>query len=300
MPLEYLKNCPICEKTSFSNYLNVEDHTVSHKEFTIQQCNNCDFLLTNPRPSEEEIGAYYQSSAYISHHDEAKDAMSRIYTSVRDYTINQKVKLINDISQARGSLLDIGCGTGNFIQAAKKDTWHVSGTEPDSGARNVAIKRVGDHIYGGIQTPELDNGLFDIITLWHVLEHIHNLNDNIVWIKNHLKEHGKIVIAVPNPQSYDAGKYGRFWAAYDVPRHLYHFTKASMKALLTKHDLLVTQILPMWFDSFYVSMLSSRYQAKKMSLVSSFNTGLISNLKGRSGENEKTNTSSLIYIIEKN
>lgn len=299
MPLEYLKNCPICDKNSFSNYLNVEDYTVSHKEFTIQQCNSCNFLLTNPRPPEDEIGTYYQSTDYISHHDVAKDMMSKIYISVRDYTINQKVKLINELSSKKGSLLDIGCGTGNFIQAVKKDGWQITGTEPDSGARTVASARVGDSIYEGIIAPQLTEKSFDVITLWHVLEHIHQLNENVIWVKDHLKEEGKIVIAVPNPQSHDAVKYGRFWAAYDVPRHLYHFTKASMKTLLDKHDLTITQILPMWFDSFYVSMLSSKYQAKKMDLLASFNTGLISNLKGRSGENEKINTSSLIYIIKK-
>lgn len=299
MPLEYIKNCPVCDKTSFSNYLNVEDYTVSHKEFTIQQCNSCNFLLTNPRPPEDEIGTYYQSTDYISHHDEAKDVMSKIYISVRDYTINQKVKLINELSSKKGSLLDIGCGTGNFIQAVKKDGWQITGTEPDSGARTVASARVGDSIYEGIIAPQLTEKSFDVITLWHVLEHIHQLNENVIWVKDHLKEEGKIVIAVPNPQSHDAVKYGRFWAAYDVPRHLYHFTKATMKTLLDKHDLTITQILPMWFDSFYVSMLSSKYQAKKMDLLASFNTGLISNLKGRSGENEKINTSSLIYIIKK-
>ncbi len=299
MQLEYLKNCPVCDKTSFSNYLNVEDYTVSHKEFTIQQCNSCNFLLTNPRPTEDEIGTYYQSTDYISHHDEAKDMMSKIYISVRDYTIKQKVKLINELSSKKGSLLDIGCGTGNFIQAVQKDGWQITGTEPDSGARTVASTRVGDSIYEGIIAPQLTEKSFDVITLWHVLEHIHQLNENVTWIKDHLKEDGKIVIAVPNPQSHDAVKYGRFWAAYDVPRHLYHFTKATMKTLLDKHDLAITKILPMWFDSFYVSMLSSKYQAKKMGLLASFNNGLISNLKGRSGENEKINTSSLIYIIKK-
>jgi 2-polyprenyl-3-methyl-5-hydroxy-6-metoxy-1,4-benzoquinol methylase len=299
MPLEYLKHCPICNTTSFSNYLNVEDYTVSHKEFTIQQCNTCNFLLTNPRPTEEEIGAYYQSSDYISHHDEAKDLMSSVYISVRDYTINQKIKLINRLSPKKGSLLDIGCGTGNFIQAVKKDGWKISGTEPDPGARTVASSRVGDLISEGISVPQLSEKSFDVITLWHVLEHIHQLNESLTWVKNHLNEDGTIVIAVPNPQSHDAKKYGRFWAAYDVPRHLYHFTRATMKTLLEKHDLTITQILPMWFDSFYVSMLSSKYQADKLSLWTGLKTGLISNLKGKSGEIDKINTSSLIYIVKK-
>jgi 2-polyprenyl-3-methyl-5-hydroxy-6-metoxy-1,4-benzoquinol methylase len=277
----------------------VEDYTVSHREFTIQQCNSCYFLFTNPRPPEPEIGAYYQSQDYISHHDEAKDVMSKIYTSVRDYTIGQKVKMINEQSSKKGTLLDIGCGTGNFLGAIKENGWKVFGTEPDSGAREVASKRVGASIFQDIQTDALQGLKFDVITLWHVLEHVHQLNETLEWLTEHLNESGTIIIAVPNPQSFDALKYGRFWAAYDVPRHLYHFTKGSMKQLLEKHHMHIQKILPMWFDSFYVGMLSTKYKAKKINLIDSFRTGLISNWKGKSDNSETLNTSSLIYVINK-
>jgi 2-polyprenyl-3-methyl-5-hydroxy-6-metoxy-1,4-benzoquinol methylase len=299
MSLETLENCPVCDKSSFSNYLNVEDYTVSHREFTIQQCNSCYFLFTNPRPSADEIGAYYQSQDYISHHDEAKDVMSKIYTSVRDYTIGQKVKMINEQSLKKGTLLDIGCGTGNFLGAIKENGWKVFGTEPDSGAREVASKRVGASIFPDIQTDALNAQKFDVITLWHVLEHIHQLNETLEWLTKHLNENGTIIIAVPNPQSFDASKYGRFWAAYDVPRHLYHFTKGSMKQLLEKHHMYIQKILPMWFDSFYVGMLSTKYKAQKINLIDSLRTGVVSNWKGKSDSNETLNTSSLIYVINK-
>ncbi|KAA6438799.1 class I SAM-dependent methyltransferase [Dyadobacter flavalbus] len=299
MPLETLQNCPVCSKSSFSNYLNVEDYTVSHKEFTIQQCNSCYFLLTNPRPSEEDIGQYYQSNDYISHHDDGKNVMNKVYTSVRNYTIKEKVKLINELSGSKGALLDIGCGTGAFLQAVKTDGWNIAGTEPDQEARTIANEKAAGRIYSDIYNSSLENQQFDIITLWHVLEHVHKLNETINWLSLHLKENGKIIIAVPNPQSYDALKYGRFWAAYDVPRHLYHFTKASMQKLLQKHNLTVIKTLPMWFDSFYVGMLSTKYKGKRISLLESVKTGLISNLKGRSNNKEELNTSSLIYIVTK-
>jgi 2-polyprenyl-3-methyl-5-hydroxy-6-metoxy-1,4-benzoquinol methylase len=299
MSLETLEKCPVCDQSSFNNYLNVEDYTVSHKEFTIQQCNACYFLFTNPRPQEDKIGAYYQSQDYISHHDEAKDVMSKVYTSVRNYTIEQKVKLINNLVPAKGTLLDIGCGTGNFLAAEKQDGWKAWGTEPDFGAREVASKRVGDTIFETINEPILAQLQYDVITLWHVLEHVHKLNETVDWLANHLKPGGKIIIAVPNPQSFDAAKYGRFWAAYDVPRHLYHFTRASMKLLMQKHGLNVENTLPMWFDSFYVSMLSTKYKKQKTDLIDSVMTGLQSNLKGRSGKDKELNTSSLIYIISK-
>ncbi|MCF0075621.1 class I SAM-dependent methyltransferase [Dyadobacter sp. CY261] len=300
MSLETLEKCPVCQQSSFSNYLNVEDHTVSHKEFTIQQCNSCYFLFTNPRPSEEQIGAFYESQDYISHHDEAKDLMSKVYTSVRNHTVEQKVKLINSLIPTKGTLLDIGCGTGAFLGAVKQNGWKTFGTEPDSGAREVASKRVGATVFENIAEDTLRAQQYDIITMWHVLEHVHKLNETIEWVERQLKPNGRIIIAVPNPQSFDAAKYGRFWAAYDVPRHLYHFTRATMKNLMHRHGLTVKKILPMWFDSFYVSMLSTKYKNKKMNMVDSALTGLQSNLKGRSGSDKELNTSSLIYIISKN
>ena len=279
--------------------MNVEDYTVSHKEFTIQQCNFCYFLFTNPRPSEDEIGAYYQSQDYISHHDESKDLMSKVYTSVRNYTIGQKIKLINKQSLKKGKLLDIGCGTGNFAAAIKGDGWKVFGTEPDEQARGIASKRVGATIYPSTDATEFEDQKFDVITMWHVLEHVHKLNETLEWLHSHLTEDGVILIAVPNPQSYDAIKFGRFWAAYDVPRHLYHFTRQTMKDLMNRHNLSVQQVLPMWFDSFYVSMLSTKYQRSSMNIVDSVRTGLLSNWKAKSSEDKLINTSSLIYIINK-
>lgn len=299
MPLEILKNCPVCNNTSFNNYLNVEDHTVSKKEFTIQQCNSCYFLFTNPRPDLDEIGAYYQSQDYISHHDDAKDVMSKVYTSVRNYTISQKIKLINQLSPKQGNLLDIGCGTGNFLQATKDAGWKISGTEPDPEARKLAGTRVGETIYETINATEFLHVRYDIITMWHVLEHVHLLNETIAWLSDHLAPNGKIIIAVPNPQSPDAANYRKFWAAYDVPRHLYHFTKDSMALLMKNHNFKIDTIHPMWFDSFYVSMLSTKYKEGKTNLFDSVKTGITSNIKGNSNDPKSLNTSSLIYVISK-
>lgn len=299
MSLETLSQCPVCHGNSFNNYLNVDDYTVSKKEFTIQQCNKCYFLFTNPRPDLNSIGAYYQSEEYISHHDDSKGLMNRIYTSVRNYTIKKKIELIGTLAPRQGKLLDMGCGTGSFLQAVKQAGWETYGTEPDPEARKVASLRADLNVFETINAKELEGKKFDIITLWHVLEHVHLLNETMDWLSEHLNDNGKIIIAVPNPQSADAINYGRFWAAYDVPRHLYHFTKASMTLLAQKHQLKVDNIHPMWFDSFYVSMLSTKYKDKKINLFDSVKTGLTSNLKGHSSSYESLNTSSLIYVISK-
>lgn len=297
--MEKLTTCPICESTTFSNYLKVVDFTVTKKEFKIQECNKCNFLFTNPRPEVSEIGKYYQSKDYISHHDEAKDIMSKVYNSVRKYTLNQKLKLINNLIPTQGKLLDIGCGTGNFMQVCKENNWHTIGTEPDNAAREIAEKRTKSTIYESIGTvPNLMNS-FQIITMWHVLEHVHELNETIDWLKQKIDNKGKIIIAVPNPQSSDATKYQEYWAAYDVPRHLYHFTKSSMQSLLNKHGLQIEKIKPMWFDSYYVSMLSTKYKYGSTRLIESILAGTVSNYNGKSNATTTYDTSSLIYIISK-
>ncbi|PWJ55240.1 methyltransferase family protein [Dyadobacter jejuensis] len=292
--MEKITNCPICSTNSFSNYLNVEDYTVSHQEFKIQQCNACHFLFTNPRPAEEEIGAFYQSENYISHHDEAKDLMSRAYNLVRDYTLHQKLKLINGLVPSKGNLLDMGCGTGSFLQICKQNGWTINGTEPDPQARKQAQQKTQSEIVTHIDELQGD---YDIVTMWHVLEHVHRLNETIDWLRNRVTAKGKIIIAVPNPGSYDAQHYHRFWAAYDVPRHLYHFTPSTMDKLLQKHQLKIERIDPMWFDSYYVSMLSSKYQQGSTGLAESLKVGSLSNWKGRKGPTQAYNTSSLIYIV---
>lgn len=297
--MEKITHCPVCEATSFSNYLNVVDHTVSKKEFKIQECNHCNFLFTNPRPEASEIGQYYQSEDYISHHDEAKDMMSMMYNSVRKYTINQKLKLINTLVPSKGKLLDIGCGTGNFLQVCKDNHWQTMGTEPNAEARKIAAARTKSEIIENIGMISTPGDSFQIITMWHVLEHVHQLNETIAWLQKQIDTNGKIIIAVPNPQSSDAIKYGHLWAAYDVPRHLYHFTRASMKALLAKHGLQIDQIKPMWFDSYYVSMLSSKYKHGNAQFIESIVAGTVSNFKGNSNKRSSYNTSSLIYIISK-
>lgn len=299
MKLELLANCPVCNNTTTEEYLQVKDNTVSSENFKIVACTSCGFLFTNPRPKPEFIGSYYESNDYISHHDEAKDLLSTVYKKVRDYTTDQKIALINSQVTPTGELLDIGCGTGFFLSRAQQKGWNVSGTEPDQNALQVASSRVGDNIHSSINAPELANRTFSVITLWHVLEHVHLLNETIQWLHTHLTENGKLFIAVPNPESEDAQKFKQHWAAYDVPRHLYHFSKKAMSQLLKKHNFKIEKIKPMWFDSYYVSLLSTKYQSGQSALLQSFLAGTLSNWKGKKSSSTDYNTSSLIYIISK-
>lgn len=299
MILETLTHCPVCQSHAFTPYLKVKDHTVSESEFQLVSCSGCGFLFTNPRPPAHTIGQYYESADYISHHDEARDIMSTIYKQVRNYTTRQKIKLLARTVARKGTLLDIGSGTGFFLRQAKTAGWQVTGTEPDVQARNVGRSRVGEEVYENIDNPFFSNKEYDAITMWHVLEHVHLLNETMEWLHGHLAAQGRLFIAVPNPESDDAQHFAAEWAAYDVPRHLYHFTKQSMRQLAAAHGFKIKQILPMWFDAFYVGMLSTKYRQGITNLPESLWRGVISNWKGRTAGGEQPNTSSLIYILGK-
>lgn len=289
--------CPVCGSADIKEALKAKDHTVSHKLFSIYACGNCSFRFTQDVPDAASIGPYYKSEEYISHTDTAKGLVNRLYQSVRKRTLKAKRRLIEkETGMKKGRLLDVGSGTGAFANEMQQQGWQVTGLEPDADARAVAQKNYGISLQDISQLYNLPAGSFDAVTLWHVLEHVHDLQRCVAQLKNLLTENGKLFIAVPNHTAKDAVIYGEYWAAWDVPRHLYHFTPASMKALLDKHGLTILKYRPMWYDSFYVSMLSSKYKNGKTKLAGSFISGLRSNI-GALGDVKKC--SSVIYVAGK-
>ena len=290
-----LKTCPVCTGTDIDKFLSVKDHSISGEVFNITMCKSCGFRFTNPTPSEDSIGKYYQSENYISHSDTNKGIINKLYHLVRKQSLKSKLSLVNKASSKKGNLLDIGCGTGYFLQACKENGWMIDGMEPDPSARTLAEKNTNQEIYKDLFSIKEENK-YDVITLWHVLEHVHKLNESIQHIHKLLKEKGTLIIAVPNCLSYDSSIYGEYWAAYDVPRHLYHFTPDDMDKLLKRHKFTRTDIQPMIFDSFYVSMLSDKYKFGKTNYIRAFLNGFKSNRKASSDKNY----SSLIYIFKKN
>ena len=293
--MEELRNCPVCQNNTFTEYLNVQDFTVSQEKFSIQACKNCGFKFTNPRPDLTQIGDYYKAESYISHTNTSKGLISKLYHSVRKYTLKGKLNLINRLIPRKGKLLDVGCGTGMFLNVCRENGWTVNGIEPDNGARQIAEQINKAAIKTEVLT-SFKNETFDIITMWHVLEHVHLLNETVDWLKERLSNSGYLIIAVPNLESKDAEIYQEYWAAYDVPRHLYHFSQKSIKQLFEQKGFSLKETLPMKFDSFYVSMLSTKYQVGKINYIKAFLDGLKSNL---SAESNNGNYSSLIYIFKK-
>lgn len=273
------------------HFLNVKDNSVSKETFELLYDENLDMLITSPQPDENNLGRYYESEDYISHTDAKRSIFEKAYHFVKNIALKNKLSLINDLQKSKGNLLDIGAGTGDFLLFAKNNGWKTVGIEPSEKAKSIA-KAKGVELKSSLS--DLEKNSFDIITMWHVLEHVPNLEHQIKELKRLLKPNGSIIIAVPNFKSFDANHYKEFWAAYDVPRHLWHFSKTAIEKLFAEEDLNLVKILPMKFDSFYVSLLSEKYKTGKMNYFKAFSIGLQSNLKAK----KNSEYSSHIYVLK--
>jgi SAM-dependent methyltransferase len=291
--MELLHNCPVCGSEKFDPFISGKDYFLTGESFEIVKCCQCGFRFTNPRPEPGELGKYYQSSEYISHSDSRQGLFASVYQQVRKYTLGQKYSLISKFQQ-KGEILDIGCATGQFLNYMALRGWKATGIEPDEKTRSRAISEFALHVFPEEHLTTIKSSTFDVITMWHVLEHVSDLNGRMKQIKDLLKPGGTLIIAVPNCNSRDAEIYSEFWAAYDLPRHLYHFTESDIKLLVDNYGFKVVKTLPMRFDAFYVSLLSEKYKSGKMRWLPALWNGFWSNLK--SGAHK--GFSSHIYVIK--
>ncbi len=272
-------------------YLTVKDYSVSGEEFELLLDEELQLLKTHPQPAPEKLGGYYESDDYISHTDGKRSLFEKLYHTIKQKALRDKIRLLEQFQPKKGKLLDIGAGTGDFLVTAQKNGWDITGLEPSQKAKAIAEVK-------GVKFMEalsdMPNQSADAITMWHVLEHVPDVEAQIAELKRILKPDGVLIVAVPNFKSYDAQHYGKYWAAYDVPRHLWHFSKTAIKILFAKQDMELVKILPMKFDSFYVSLLSEKYKTGKMSFVKGFFTGLRSNMKAM----RNFEYSSHIYVLK--
>ncbi len=273
--------------------LKVTDHSVSKEKFELIEDTTYGFLVTTPLPDISELAKYYETEEYISHTDTKRNLFEKVYHLVREYAIKNKVALLNK-EQSKGSVLDIGCGTGDFLAAAKNNGWSVTGIEPNEDARVKANTKTNNSVFETSKLESLPENSFDVITLWHVLEHLPDLESHVKVFRKLLKPNGSLIIAVPNHKSFDANHYKQFWAAYDVPRHLWHFSQTSIKKLFQNFQIELNKTIPMKFDSFYVSLLSEKYKTGKKNIVKAFWIGFRSNLKAK----HTSEYSSLIYVFK--
>ena len=273
-----------------NSYLKTKDYFNTQEEFELLYDSELEMLVTHPQP--KDLNPYYNSSNYISHSDSKKGTLASVYQLVKNYSLKRKIKLINSFNSSDKTLLDIGAGTGDFMLEAKRNNWNVHGVEPNLSAQKKAAQK-GVTLKPSIS--DLGTTRFDVVTMWHVLEHLPNLSEQIKTITSLLKTDGTLVIAVPNFKSYDALKYKSYWAAFDVPRHLWHFSRKSIPFLFKEYGLRVTDTKPMLFDAYYVSLLSEKYKSGKQNYLKALYTGFISNLKAKSSKEY----SSLIYVLQK-
>lgn len=289
-----ISQCPICNGKVFIEFLETEDYFLTKNKFSIVQCEDCGFKLTNPKPKQEDLPQYYDSTEYISHSNADKGLVNKIYQIVRKFALKSKVKLIDRYIDS-GQVLDIGCGTGEFLNAMQQSKYEVTGIEPNEDARKQARRNYGLKVIDENQIKELRKTHFNVITLWHVLEHVYNLEERISQLQELIATEGILIVAVPNPSSFDAKHYGKFWAAYDCPRHLYHFNQITIRKLFGKYGFEVIKQKPMYFDAFYVSMLSEKYKQSKLQFLKGLTFGLISNFSAIFNQG---NYSSIIYVLK--
>jgi len=289
--MKKITECPICGNAVFDLFLTCTDFTTSNEQFTLQRCRQCTFVLTNPRPDDSDLEKYYESEKYISHTGKSYALFDSAYLIVRRFTLRWKTRMVAQYQPS--SVLDYGCGTGEFLEACQAMGWDCVGVEPS----NKAKSRADQHAKLTIATTlaELNGKKFDVITLWHVLEHIADLPQKMTELRNSLNENGILFVAVPNHTAYDAEVYREYWAAYDVPRHLWHFSRTTMPRLLAKSNFTVREIKPMKLDAFYVSLLSQKFKSgwhSPVGVLKAITTALTSNRKAKTS----LNYSSLIYI----
>jgi 2-polyprenyl-3-methyl-5-hydroxy-6-metoxy-1,4-benzoquinol methylase len=279
--------------TIFKNtkYATVKDHSVSKEFFDLYCDHEKQLLYTHPVPDEVLLPKYYESDNYISHTDAKRTIFEKTYQIIKKITLKNKRTLINKAAPKKGILLDIGAGTGDFLAVVTTGGWNTIGVEPNQNAKKIAIEKGVKFVDS---TSEIQNSSIDVITMWHVLEHVPNLENQISELKRMIKPNGIIIIAVPNYNSFDAKHYGPFWAAFDVPRHLWHFSKTSIQLLFQKQEIELQQILPMKFDAYYVSLLSEKYKTGKMNFITAFFIGFLSNWKAQSS----LEYSSHIYVLK--
>ena len=287
--------CPLCSSDKISAYLRCIDHLVSRTEFDLFRCPECGFVFTQGYPDGQNIGAYYESEDYVSHDDKAKGLINRIYLLARNLMLGRKKRIVVKATGVKkGKILDIGCGTGYFAATMKKSGWDVTGIEPNIKASDFATEHFGIEVKNPRDLQELPGSSFDCITMWHVLEHFQDPFSYATEILRLLKPGGLCLAALPNCGSFDAKYYGKYWAAYDVPRHLWHFTPESFSVFAEKTGFQLSGIKPLPLDVFYISMLSEKFKGTQLHVLAGLTKGLLFAILSLF---KKGKSSSLIYFL---
>lgn len=288
-------SCPACGNTEWKNAGQAKDYSVTGEWFELRECTSCHLKATYPQPASAQLGRYYASKEYISHSDTRSGITNKLYHKAREFMMKKKHQwVIQALGKKEGRLLDIGAGTGHFAKFMQDHGWDVTALEPDDTARKIGAEKLELHILPLEELGRQEARSFDVITLWHVLEHVQDIKGYLEHFRSLLKPEGVLMIAVPNHTSRDATQYGSHWAAYDVPRHLWHFSPEAMKKLLARTGFSLSTKIAMPLDGFYVSMLSEKYKGNNITApASAFLSGMRTFLSGKRNIDK---ASSIIYI----
>ncbi|MFK5854611.1 MAG: class I SAM-dependent methyltransferase [Bacteroidota bacterium] len=290
--MKKIEQCPVCSNSNISTYINTKDYFFTQDNFSLTKCLDCDFVFTNPIPT--NLGKYYDTPDYLSHNTDDNGMMGSSYSYLRNINIKRKYNLVKRYNTS-GKFLDIGCGTGELLKYFKDNNWVVQGIEPNNSARELAKTKYNINVAEENELDHIQPNSLDVISMWHVLEHVPNLHKRLEQISKLIKKSGTVFIALPNLDSPDSKKYKEYWSALDVPRHLHHFTQQTFEKLISYHGMKLIHAEPMKLDSYYVSMLSEKYKKNSFYLVSAFISGIISNFKAK----KKNSYSSMIYVVKK-
>jgi 2-polyprenyl-3-methyl-5-hydroxy-6-metoxy-1,4-benzoquinol methylase len=289
--------CPLCNSEDIGEWLNVPDHFLTGEQFALTQCSSCGFLFTQDHPDSDEIDRYYESADYISHNDSAGGFFASVYMIAREFMLRRKRKMVCRATGLKnGNILDIGSGTGHFLSVMRARGWQVKGLEINDKARAFSIAEFGLEVLSPASIGSLPSASFDAITLWHVLEHLQNPFSYASEIVRFLNPGGVCLVALPNSSSFDARHYNEFWAAYDVPRHLWHFTPETFKLFAEKSGFEIISVRSLPLDVIYISLLSEKYRRSALHFIRGLVKGvwfmaLSLFLKNRN--------SALVYILKK-
>lgn len=292
MSVIHFEKCPVCSSEQIKPYLKATDWGYSGKPFEIYECKQCTFAFTQDIPDQTEIAQYYQHADYVSHTDTQEGLFFKIYHKVRAKMLRKK-RLWVEKHSTKGRILDIGAGTGYFLNEMKQNAWEVLGFEPEATARSVAQSNFKIDLKSDLEKIVNTEKKFDALSMWHVLEHVHTLDTYFEYFNQLLNPKGKVFIAVPNYTSTDGQFYKENWAAWDVPKHLWHFSPQSLEKLAEKHHFQLEKKYALPFDAFYIALLSEK------SFLGKIRATFIGSLSYVKAVFSVDKASSVLYVLKK-
>lgn len=245
-------SCFFCGSHDIGSSIASVERLSKKETFHIATCGACGMKRTIDAPALKDIGTYYAHESYVSHTG-VRVWPLRVLRTLRLWL---RAHMISSFFQRKGSLLDIGCGVGDFAALIQKQGWNVLCIEPDESTRQKAQKQYKLDVRDVSALAHLPEATFDVITLWHVLEHMYDPLQTGATVKRLLNSEGVCIVAVPNAEAYSAEHYGCNWVAYDVPRHVSHFRSRDIHTWAERSGLEVIRQSSVPLDEFFCCLKS--------------------------------------------